>query len=109
MADRRNQKLSRTVLEADLSQLRQRLVLYNQAEAFALVGHFQWNTERRRLESCSPGFARIFGMSVEQALEPQSGLAGIIEQVTVPGGEYNPLIQNDRLLSFLGSAVGRNS
>lgn len=43
--------------------------LLEATEIAGRFGHCQWNSQTRELESCSRGYARLFGMSSEEALE----------------------------------------
>lgn len=39
-----------------------------EAQRLARIGSYRWDTEQGKVNSCSPEFARIFGVSVEEAL-----------------------------------------
>jgi len=43
--------------------------LLEATELAGRFGHCQWNSQTRELESCSQGYARLFDMSPEEALE----------------------------------------
>ncbi len=64
--------LSRADLEAELGRLHRLKTLYDATEQAARIGHYEWNYRRDRLESCSLEYARIFGLSVDEALAAQS-------------------------------------
>jgi diguanylate cyclase (GGDEF)-like protein/PAS domain S-box-containing protein len=68
-------------LEAELSRFRQHQALLDKTELIAHIGHYEWSYELDCLLSCSREYARIHDMSVEQALEAQSSLAGVLRQV----------------------------
>ncbi len=59
-------------LEAELERYRRRLALYDAAGLAAKIGHYEWNYVDDCLESCSEEYARIFDMSVDEALAAQS-------------------------------------
>jgi PAS domain-containing protein len=49
--------------------LRQSHALFQQAEAISNMGHFCWDLVKDRLISCSDQYARIFDMTVQEALD----------------------------------------
>ena len=72
---------SREQLEARLETLLRQLRLHAATERAALIGHYEWNRELDRLESCSEEYAYLFNMTVEEALETQSSLDKILQLV----------------------------
>jgi diguanylate cyclase (GGDEF)-like protein/PAS domain S-box-containing protein len=72
---------SREQLEARLQKLQRQLSLQAATEAAAGIGHYQWNRELDRLESCSEEYASLFDMTVEEALESQSSLAKTLQLI----------------------------
>jgi PAS domain-containing protein len=81
MANRRNRKLSRDELDAELNRLQRREALFDASEAFAHIGHFEWNATRACLVSCSQCLASFFDSSVEALLNPETGMAIMLQQV----------------------------
>ena len=63
--------LTREELEVELEKLRRRETLFDATDQVAKIGHYEWNYESDRLESCSEEYANLFNMSVEEALEAQ--------------------------------------
>jgi len=53
---------------ATKEKLRKSNVLFSQAESMGNIGHWSWDLVADKLISCSPEFARIFGMTVPEAL-----------------------------------------
>lgn len=72
---------SREQLEARLQKLQRQLSLQAATEAAAGIGHYQWNRELDRLESCSEEYASLFDMTVEGALEAQSSLVKTLQLI----------------------------
>ena len=66
-------------LEAELARLRQRESLLDATEQLASIGHCEWDYENNRIRSCSDGYARIFGQSVEEVLETQSSWDRVLD------------------------------
>lgn len=44
------------------------MTLFEATEQVAQIGHFEWNYDLDRLESCSEGYAQLFGLSIAQML-----------------------------------------
>ncbi len=61
-------KSSKESAEAELKRLRQREALFEATERIAKIGHYQWNYEQDRLESCSQEYAHIFNMTIDKAM-----------------------------------------
>ncbi len=61
----------RAELEAELERCRRLLALYDATGQAAKIGHYEWSYLHDRLESCSEEYARIFEMSVDEALAAQ--------------------------------------
>ena len=51
-------------LEVEIEKLRKREALLHATEQIALIGHYEWNYELDRLESCSEEYAHIFNLTV---------------------------------------------
>ena len=63
--------LTRDQLEVELGKLRGREILFDATEQAARIGHYEWDYQGDRLESCSEEYANLFDMSVEEAMESQ--------------------------------------
>ncbi len=72
---------TRAELESELERFRRRLALYDATEKAARIGHYEWSYVHDRLESCSDEYARIFGMSVDEALAAQGNWQSTLEMV----------------------------
>ena len=48
--------------------------LFNQAEEIGKLGHWEWDTKNNKMISCSKQFAKIYGMTVDDAHECFTGL-----------------------------------
>ena len=62
-------------------KLQRQLSLQVATEAAARIGHYEWNRELDRLESCSEVYASLFDMTVEEALESQSSLEKTLQLI----------------------------
>ena len=67
-ADTDLSELDRAQLEARLEEVMRRLAMFDATERVANIGHYEWSKVNGRLESCSPAYARLFDMSVEEVL-----------------------------------------
>ena len=76
--------MSREELEAEIERLRQREKLSIATEEIAQIGHYEWNFELDRLESCSEEYARILDTTVDETLKHQATM-----------NEFVPLIHPD--------------
>jgi diguanylate cyclase (GGDEF)-like protein/PAS domain S-box-containing protein len=63
--------LTRTELEDQLEKSRRHQLLLDSIEQAASIGHYEWNYELDRLESCSEVYARLFNMTIEEVLKAQ--------------------------------------
>ena len=50
-------------------KLRRSNMLYQQAEKMGHIGHWEWDENEDRMINCSEEFARIYGLSIDEALE----------------------------------------
>ena len=73
--------LTRAELEAELEKLRRRETLLDATERAAGIGHYEWNYELDRLESCSKEYANLYNMTVEQAMVAQDNWEKTVQQV----------------------------
>ena len=63
--------LTRAELEVELGKLRRRESLFHATEQAAKIGHYEWDYELDRLESCSEEYATMFGMTIEEVMASQ--------------------------------------
>jgi diguanylate cyclase (GGDEF)-like protein/PAS domain S-box-containing protein len=63
--------LTREDLEVELARLRRRETLFVATEQAAKIGHYEWDYESDRLESCSEEYANMFGMTIEEVMQSQ--------------------------------------
>ncbi|MFT5658911.1 MAG: diguanylate cyclase (GGDEF)-like protein/PAS domain S-box-containing protein, partial [Gammaproteobacteria bacterium] len=62
-------------------KLMQSNTLFSQAEAMGNMGHFYWDLTKDKLISCSDQFARIYGMTVPEALECFVNIDAVIDLI----------------------------
>ena len=74
-------ELTRSELEVEIEKLRRREALLNATEQIALIGHYEWNYEFDRLESCSEEYAHIFNMTIEEILAAQDSWDKTLSQI----------------------------
>jgi diguanylate cyclase (GGDEF)-like protein/PAS domain S-box-containing protein len=70
-----------TKLEEDFEKLQRHETLFEATEQFAVLGPYEWNYERDCLESCSEQYARIFNMTIPEALSAHRNWASTLEQI----------------------------
>ncbi len=73
--------LSRDELEAKLHWYSRRENIYEATERVAHIGHYEWNYELNRLESCSDEYARIFGFSSDKILDAHNASDKVLDQI----------------------------
>lgn len=73
--------LTRAELEAELEKLRRRETLLYATERAARIGHYEWNYELDRLESCSKEYANLYNMTVEEVMAAQDSWEKTLHQV----------------------------
>jgi len=73
--------LTREELEVELEKLRRRETLFDATEQAAKIGHYEWNYELDRLESCSREYANLYNLSVEEALASQDSWEKTLQQI----------------------------
>jgi PAS domain S-box-containing protein len=73
------ENLSKAELIEALEHCRQREVLFDATESAAHIGHYEWDYEKDCLRSCSEEFARLYGMTVEEAIATLSSWGNSIE------------------------------
>ena len=73
--------LTRAELEAELEKLRRRETLLDATERAAGIGHYEWNYELDRLESCSKEYANLYNMTIEEVMAAQDSWEKTLQQV----------------------------
>lgn len=73
--------MSKAELIAKLERYQQLEVLLNATEGLAHIGHYEWDYEKGYLRHCSEEYARLFGMTVEEAMETQSNWEKLLLQI----------------------------
>ncbi len=68
--------------------MRRRKLLLDTIEPLARIGHYEWNYDLDRLESCSEEYARIYKMTISEIKAVQSSWDKIIEQIHPEDREY---------------------
>ena len=63
------------------NELLQSQALFKQAEAIGNMGHFHWDLGNDKLISCSGQFARIYGMTVREALDRFVSVEALIDLI----------------------------
>jgi PAS domain S-box-containing protein len=74
-------QLSNAELETEANRLWHREAFFNASQKLAHLGYCEWDYEQDRIISCTPTYAEIFGMSVEEVIESQSSWPAVIEQI----------------------------
>ena len=73
--------LDSAALASKLDSLRHRDKLLDVAEQLAHIGHCEWDFDNDCLISCSEGYARIYGLDMNEILAAQSSWDAVLEQV----------------------------
>jgi len=73
--------LTREELEVELGKLRRRESLFDATEQAAKIGHYEWNYQLDRLESCSKEYANLYEMSIEEVLACQNSWEKTVQQI----------------------------
>ena len=66
---------------AELDKLRHRETLLDATEQIAHIGHCEWDYENDCIRSCSEGYARLFGMTVDEVVAAQDSWDKTLEQI----------------------------
>jgi diguanylate cyclase (GGDEF)-like protein/PAS domain S-box-containing protein len=72
---------SREQLKTELVALHQRLSLSDATDRAEQIGHYEWNKDADRLETCSEEYARLFDMTIEEVLEGQNSWDKTMEMI----------------------------
>ena len=92
--------LTRAELEAELEKLRRRETLLYATERAARIGHYEWNYELDRLESCSKEYANLYNMTVEEVMAAQDSWEKTVQQIH-PDDQERP-----NAAAFAGGLLG---
>jgi diguanylate cyclase (GGDEF)-like protein/PAS domain S-box-containing protein len=74
-------KLKHKELEAELKRLWHREAFFNATQEIAHYGYCEWDYENDRINFCTPAYAQIFGMSIDEVIKSQSSWQKVIEQI----------------------------
>jgi len=91
---------SREQLKTELVALHQRLSLSDAPDRAEQIGHYEWNKEAGRLESCSEEYARLLYMTVDETLEAQSTWEKTLE--TIHPDDHSHYAEATRLMEETG-------
>ena len=88
-------------LAVELEKLRRREKLLDASEQLASIGHCEWDFENDCLLSCSPGYARIYGQSIDELMLSQSNWDRVLQQLHPDDREsYTRSYQSQRQNGF---------
>jgi diguanylate cyclase (GGDEF)-like protein/PAS domain S-box-containing protein len=76
-----NPEMNYEALAAELESLRRRDNLLDVSEQLANIGHCEWDYDNDCILSCSEGYARIFGLSVDEVLASQTSWEDVMQQI----------------------------
>lgn len=88
MEDVKFQAMTSAQLARELGDLRHRESLLDTAEKIANIGHCEWDYQHSRIKSCSEGYARIFGMSIEEVMDAQKNWKSWLKQIYPDDKEF---------------------
>lgn len=75
------EKPSYEQLEAEVRRLRHREAFFNAIQEIANFGYCEWDYDNSRIISCTPAYAQIYGMSIEEVMESQNAWEKSLEQI----------------------------
>jgi PAS domain S-box-containing protein len=73
--------LSHEELEAEVERLWLREAFFDASQKLAHLGYCEWDYDNGRIISCTPAYAEIFGMSIEEVIESQSSWQKVLLQI----------------------------
>jgi diguanylate cyclase (GGDEF)-like protein/PAS domain S-box-containing protein len=79
--ENQNSEVNVQALVAELENLRHRDTLLDIAEQLAQIGHCEWDFDNDCLLSCSEGYARIYGLGMEEVLAAQTSWDDVLLQL----------------------------
>ena len=68
-------------LEAEVKRLWHREAFFNAVQEIAHFGYCEWDYDNGKIISCTPTYAQIFGMSIEEVIESQSSWQKVLGQI----------------------------
>jgi PAS domain S-box-containing protein len=74
-------ELHHTERDTEVTQLWRHKAFFNASQRLAHFGYCEWDCEENKTISCTPAYAEIFGMSVEEVIESQNSWLKVIEQI----------------------------
>ena len=74
-------ELSLAELKTEVKRLWHHEVFFNASQKLAHFGYCEWDYVGEKIISCTPAYAEIFGMTVEEVIESQSSWQKVIEQL----------------------------
>ena len=74
-------KLSYETLEAEVKRLWHREAFFDAIQEIAHFGYCEWDYDNSRIISCTPAYAHIFGMSIQEVVESQSSWQKVLDQI----------------------------
>jgi PAS domain S-box-containing protein len=74
-------KPSREELHAELQRLRRHEFLFGATQKIGRFGYCDWDYSNGRINSCSPEYARIFGMNMAEVIASQDSWEKVLEQI----------------------------
>ena len=74
-------KLSYEKLEAEVKRLWHHEAFFNAIQEIAHFGYCEWDYDNHRIISCTPAYAKIYGMSIEEAIDSQSSWQKVLEPI----------------------------
>ncbi len=81
-------EMEKSELVAKLERSNQFEILFHATETAAHIGHYEWDIEQDRLNSCSEEYARLFGMTIEEVMEAQSSADKRLQQIHPEDRDY---------------------
>ena len=73
--------LSHEELEAEVDRLWHREAFFDASQKLAQLGYCEWDYDNGRIISCTPAYAEIFGMSIEEVIESQASWEKTLLQI----------------------------
>ena len=73
--------LSHQELEAEVERLWLREAFFDASQKLAKLGYCEWDYDNGHIISCTPAYAGIFGMSIEEVIESQNSWEKVLMQI----------------------------
>ena len=74
-------ELSHEELEAEVERLWLREAFFDASQELAQLGYCEWDYDKGRIISCTPAYAGIFGMDIEEVIESQNTWEKVLLQI----------------------------